>query len=54
METAYTDLPLFSNVRWLSRGNVLNRFMSRLQAIKVFLDEKEQHFPEQNDVDVPV
>jgi hypothetical protein len=51
MESAYTNLPLYSNVRWLSRGNVLNRFVSSLQAIKVFLDEKEQHFPELNDDD---
>ena len=50
MESAYTDLPLYSNVRWLSRGNVLNGFVS-LEAIKVFLDEKEHHFPELNDDD---
>jgi hypothetical protein len=29
----------------------LHRFVSSLQAIKVFLDEKEQHFPELNDDD---
>jgi len=50
MESTYTDLPLYSNVRWLSRGNVLNGFVSSLEAIKVFLDEKE-HFPELNDDD---
>jgi len=48
MDSAYTDLPLCSNVRWLSRGTVLNGFVSSLEAIKVFLDEKEQHFPELN------
>jgi archaellum component FlaD/FlaE len=51
MESAYSDLPLYSNVRWLSRGNVLNRIISYLEAIKVFLDEKERHFPELNDED---
>jgi len=51
MESAYTDLPLDSNVRWLSRGNVLNGFVSSLEAINVFLDEKEKHFPELNDDD---
>ena len=29
----------------------MNRFVSSLEAIKVFLDEKEQHFPELNDDD---
>jgi hypothetical protein len=51
MESAYTDLPLYSIVRCLSRNNILNVFVSILQAIKVFLDEKEQHFPELNDDD---
>jgi len=51
MESAYMDLPLYSNVHWLSRGNVLNRFVSSLEAIKVFLDEKEQHFLELNNDD---
>jgi len=50
MESAYTDLPLYSNVCLPSRGNVSNRFVSSLDAIKVFLDEKE-HFPELNDDD---
>jgi len=50
MESTYTDLPLYSNVRLPSRGNVLNRFVSSVEAIKVFLDEKE-HFPELNDDD---
>jgi len=51
MESAYTDLPLYSNARWLSRGTVLNGFVSSLEEIKVFLDEKEQHFPELDDDD---
>ena len=50
MESAHTDLRLYSNVRWLSRGAVLNGFVSNLEANKVFLDEKE-HFPELNDDD---
>ncbi|CAM1319473.1 Uncharacterised protein r2_g2779 [Pycnogonum litorale] len=49
MESEYVDLPLYSHVRWLSRGNVLNKFVSCLEHIKVFLNEKEQHFPELND-----
>ncbi|XP_026475737.1 general transcription factor II-I repeat domain-containing protein 2-like, partial [Ctenocephalides felis] len=49
MESEYVDLPSYSHVRWLSRGNVLNKFVSCLEPIKVFLNEKEQHFPELND-----
>lgn len=48
MESEYVDLPLYSHVRWLSRGNVLNKFVSCLEHIQVFLNEKE-HFPELND-----
>ena len=44
-ESAYTDLPLYSNVRWLSRGNDLNGFVSSLEAIMVFLDKKKTTFP---------
>ena len=45
----YVDLPLYTHVRWLSRGNVLNKFVSCLEHIEVFLNEKEQHFPEWDD-----
>ena len=34
------DLLLHSNVRWLSGGKVLTRFVCCLEAIKVFLHEK--------------
>ncbi|KAG8237993.1 hypothetical protein J437_LFUL017713 [Ladona fulva] len=49
MESEYVDLPLYSHVRWLSRGNVLNKFVSCVEHIQVFLNEKKQHFPELND-----
>ena len=45
MESEYVDLPLYSHVRWLSRGNVLNKFVSFLEHIEVFLNEKEQPLP---------
>ncbi|XP_029635441.1 general transcription factor II-I repeat domain-containing protein 2A-like [Octopus sinensis] len=40
LDSEYADLILHSNVRWLSRGNVLNRFVSCLEEIKIFLEEK--------------
>ena len=49
MDSAYTDLPLHSAVRWLSCGKVLERFVSCIDAIKVFLAEKGQHYPQLED-----
>ena len=46
LDSAYTDLPLHSAVRWLSCGNVLERFFSCFDAIKAFLAEKGQKYPE--------
>jgi hypothetical protein len=51
IDCEYGDLLLHSNVRWLSRGKVLTRFVNCYEAIKIFLDEKKQHFPELNDTD---
>ena len=49
MKCEYVGLPLYSHVRWLSRDDVLHKFVSSLEHIDVFLNEKEQHFPELND-----
>jgi hypothetical protein len=40
MDSEYVDLLLHNKVRWLSRGNVLKRFASCLEEIKLFLREK--------------
>jgi len=37
----YQDLLLHNNVRWLSRGKVLNRFVALLDEIKTFLKKKD-------------
>ncbi|XP_075058530.1 zinc finger BED domain-containing protein 5-like [Mixophyes fleayi] len=49
LDNAYKDIPLHSNVRWLSRGKVLNRFVSCIEEIKTFMIEKDQNFPEPTD-----
>lgn len=43
MDSADTDLPLHSAVRWLSCGKVMERFVSCYDAIKAFLAEKGQN-----------
>uniref|UniRef100_H3ABK8 DUF4371 domain-containing protein n=1 Tax=Latimeria chalumnae TaxID=7897 RepID=H3ABK8_LATCH len=40
IEANYSDIPYFSNVQWLSRGAVLQRFVDLLQPIHDFLKEK--------------
>lgn len=39
-ESAYPDLAMHAEVRWLSRGNVLDRFMELLPVVRIFLKEK--------------
>lgn len=50
LDSEYADLPLHSNVCWLSQSNVLNKFVLCLEEeINIFLEEK--HFPELNNED---
>ncbi|KAJ3581347.1 hypothetical protein NHX12_016749, partial [Muraenolepis orangiensis] len=49
MDSSYKNLPLHSAVRWLSCGNVLERFVGCFDAIKAFLAEKGQDCPELED-----
>lgn len=49
MDCSYKDIPLHCAVRWLSAGKVLERFVSCLDAIKAFLLERDQDYPELED-----
>ena len=50
VESAYNGLLMYNNVRWLSRGKVLERFVECLNEIKLFLNMKNnKDFPELDD-----
>ncbi|XP_069988559.1 general transcription factor II-I repeat domain-containing protein 2A-like [Penaeus vannamei] len=49
VDSAYKDILLYSNVRWLSCGKVLERFVECLNEIKILLSEKDQDYPELED-----
>ncbi|KAM4702061.1 general transcription factor II-I repeat domain-containing protein 2B-like [Discoglossus pictus] len=46
VESTYSDLLLHNKVRWLSRGEVLKRFVTCLEEVKTFLASKELAFAE--------
>nr|KAF6287272.1 hypothetical protein mPipKuh1_009965 [Pipistrellus kuhlii] len=46
VESIYSDLLLHNKVRWLSRGEVLKRFVACLEEVKTFLASKELTFAE--------
>ncbi|GBN08428.1 General transcription factor II-I repeat domain-containing protein 2A [Araneus ventricosus] len=46
IDSQFSDLLLDNKVRWLSRGNVLQRFALCLSEIKTFLNEKSIDHPE--------
>ncbi|GBM23263.1 General transcription factor II-I repeat domain-containing protein 2A [Araneus ventricosus] len=46
IDSQFSDLLLHNKVRWLSRGNVLQRFVFCLSEIKTFLNEKSNDHPE--------
>ena len=43
------DLPLHCTVGWLSKSQVLSRFFQLLDAVKLFMEEKNQNYPELSD-----
>ncbi|XP_048357110.1 general transcription factor II-I repeat domain-containing protein 2B-like [Sphaerodactylus townsendi] len=46
VDSTYSDLLLHNRVRWLSRGEVLKRFVACLEEVKTFLSSKGLAFPE--------
>lgn len=42
IESQYAGLLMYNSVRWLSRGQVLHRFVELLEEIRLFLFEKSQ------------
>ncbi|XP_029656135.1 general transcription factor II-I repeat domain-containing protein 2-like [Octopus sinensis] len=46
----YFDLPYYTAVRWLSCGNVLNRFYKLRSEIDIFLTSKNNYYPELSDL----
>lgn len=51
IEAQYGDVVFFTEVRWLSRGNTLQRFVSLLDEIVIFLNEKGKVVPELENLD---
>ncbi len=49
--TAHIRSLLHNKVRWLSRGEVLNRFVACLEHVKTFLETKGLTYPELEDAD---
>ncbi|MBN3296755.1 GTD2A protein, partial [Amia calva] len=49
IDAQYGDLLLHTDVRWLSRGKVLQRFRDLLPQIKIFIESRNEHHQQLND-----
>ncbi|XP_076308511.1 general transcription factor II-I repeat domain-containing protein 2A-like [Tachypleus tridentatus] len=50
VQAQYSTLIMYNNVRWLSRGRFLERFIACLNEIRFFMHEKGQGFPQLSDL----
>lgn len=50
LDSQYGELQMYTEVRWLSRGMVLSRFMDLLPEIRTFLSERLEEYPQLNDL----
>ena len=50
IEAGYKDVTYHTEIRWLSRGKTLERFLSLLDEITMFLKEKGNNVPQLEDV----
>lgn len=51
VQSSYSGLLMYNNVRWLSRGQVLERFVDCLDEIRTFMDDNKQNCSELTNVD---
>ncbi|KAI8764104.1 general transcription factor II-I repeat domain-containing protein 2 [Biomphalaria glabrata] len=51
VQSSYSGLLMYNNVRWLSRGHVLERFVECLDEIRIFMDDNKQNCSELTNVD---
>lgn len=51
IESEYGDLLFYTEVRWLSRGLTLQRFLNLIEEIQLFLAEKKNDVPELDNPD---
>ncbi|XP_039196835.1 general transcription factor II-I repeat domain-containing protein 2A-like [Crotalus tigris] len=49
-QAQYNCLLMYNNVRWLSRGQILERFVACLDEIRLFMNEKGQEYPQLTDM----
>ena len=49
MDAYYGDIIYFTEIRWLSRGNMLKRFYNLRNEIKSFIESKSKFVPELDD-----
>lgn len=50
VDSQFSGLLMYNSVRWLSRGQVLNRFVELLEEIRCFLIEKGHEYSELTDI----